>query len=622
MARRVRTDGNPGKNATIGDSPRGDWDPDVAVGPEGNVTVVWDSYDGETFNVLSRRRTADGKWEPIRAVAASESFEGRADVTIDDQGRRWVLWEEGARRWGDTFRGGPVGEWTDVTDRYGPLHRLRELRIARLTNDGQVRRLGEPIPMPAMENARQRENKREGVELLGTYYERGKLTTDRHGRLWVVYRHFYNEQAGVTEDLEHHKERGWRIYARCLEGEGWSELYGFDQHQRDGMQRLSVTPNGDGLAAAWTIGRTDRRNDPQPRGVVLGKLSREAGSAASPELKPAELIETPEPSKPDDEPEKATVAGTTYRLFRGDLHRHTDLSLCFPFYDGSLQDAYRYAIDVAEHDFLGVTDHTRDIARGDALSQLWWRSTKEVTRHRLRGSFFPYFSYERSHKHTDHNVISLRRDMLRNFPPPLPEFWEEISRGDTFTIPHAPVRGQIWQHHDNAKRPLMEVYQGFRDVSSLDGAQRGLSKGYRLGFIASSDHMSTRGSYACVWSPEAGREPIFRAMQARRTFGATDDGIRLVFRTRDRWMGEQLKASHPPRLRVAYDGTAPIESAHIYRGQEKVAYLPVEAGAKSLRTSWRDTAELEPGEHYYFVHVKQRDGAEAWASPIWVKVKE
>ena len=43
-----------------------------------------------------------------------------------------------------------------------------------------------------------------------------------------------------------------------------------------------------------------------------------------------------------------SVAGVNYELYMGDLHRHTDLSLCRVYYDGTLEDAYRYAIEAGE----------------------------------------------------------------------------------------------------------------------------------------------------------------------------------------------------------------------------------------------------------------------------------
>ncbi|MCX7013839.1 MAG: hypothetical protein NTW86_15020, partial [Candidatus Sumerlaeota bacterium] len=301
----------------------------------------------------------------------------------------------------------------------------------------------------------------------------------------------------------------------------------------------------------------------------------------------------------------------------GDLHRHTDLSLCFPFYDGTLEDAYRYAIDVARLDFLGVTDHTRDIAQGDALSQLWWRCVKEVGRHRLIGTFIPYFAWERSNSQTDHNVITLHEDMLRTDATPLPELWKELDH-DTFTIPHNPIGTKCWNYQNDALRPLLEIFQGYRNQVMEKMANVGLQKGYHLGFIASSDHLSTDASFACVWSPRGEREAIFRSMQARRTYGATDK-IRLVFRAGDHWMGEQFDSPEPPEFQIAIDGASEIENVIVTQDGAPVKELPVRANSKTIRATYRPDPNLT-GSHYYYISMTQRDGNQAWSSPIWVNI--
>ena len=598
----------------ISESVRGDWRPDVTVTPDGEVCVAWDSYDGRSFNVLARWRT-EGQWQPITAVAASPAFEGRARVASTGPGQAWVAWEEGGTDWGKPYRA-DAKVWANMTDTYGPLHRFRKLHVGALRSDGRMQRPVAPLPMPNLDKALARENRWKGVDAFGTYYERAALTVDAGGRLWVVYRHVYHPQIGVDIPAEHHIEEGWQVFARCLDGDNWSRLYAMDANQRDGLQRLSVTPCETGLAAAWTTGRTDRRKDPKSRGVAFVAVNHPPGKASSPALMDIEPpLAVPPSIQISDPPATAEVAGQTYHLVRGDLHRHTDLSLCWPFLDGSIDDAYRLAIEVDRMDFLGITDHTRDIAHGNVLSQLWWRCTKEVTRHRLAGKFFPYFSYERSHGATDHNVISLRDDRIRDFPPPLPEFWSELER-DTFTIPHAPVNMKCWDYQDDALRPLLEIYQGCRDISSQPQAKAGLDKGYHLGFIASSDHLSTGASYACVWTPRIGREPIFRSMQARRTFGATDN-IRLVFTSGDHWMGEEFTADEVPRFRIEIDGTAPIEQVTVYDNGFPVRGLEVSKDALSIHTTFRPQGYFG-GSHYIYVHMTQADGNQAWSSPIWV----
>src|SRR5262249_59249733 len=53
---------------------------------------------------------------------------------------------------------------------------------------------------------------------------------------------------------------------------------------------------------------------------------------------------------------RLTVGGRTYKIVRGDLHRHTEISMDGAI-DGSLYDLYRYALNAANLDFIAVTDH-------------------------------------------------------------------------------------------------------------------------------------------------------------------------------------------------------------------------------------------------------------------------
>ena len=613
LARRMDPEGGSSPVEEVASTPRGEWWPSLATWSDGSLCAAWDAYDGQSYNVLSRRRGADGTWAPAVTVASGPAFQGHPELAPGPGGRAWVLWERGADKWGKPHRGMPHQN-PKLSDSYGPLHRFRELHVGVIDRDGTVSRLAEGLPMPSFALAAKRTGRRPDTARMGVFYERGLLTADASGRPWVVYRHYYVPQASLAKGMRSHVEQGWRIFARCLEADGWSKLYAFDIPQRDGMQRLSVAPTADGLAAVWTTGRTDRRKDPLPRGVAFGVLSHPRGKPPAPALKrvaPAAVTAAP-PPKP---PKPATVGGKTYRLFYGDLHRHTDLSLCFPFFDGTVDDAYRYAIDVAGLDFLGITDHTRDINHGNVKSQLWWRCTKEVTRHRLAERFFPMFTYERSMGGTDHNVITLRDDVLRDFTYPLQEFWKELDR-DSFTVPHAPVNVRTWAYQDDDLRPLLEIYQGCRDYDSQKQARVGLDKGYHLGFIASSDHVSTSASYACVWAPKGRLESIFRSMQARRTFGATDK-IRLIFRSGDHWMGEKFTADAMPEFQIEIAGTAALKRLTLYDNGMPVGEMPLGKGATSVNTTYRP-GKYFTGKHYLYIHLVQADGNQAWSSPIWV----
>jgi hypothetical protein len=439
---------------------------------------------------------------------------------------------------------------------------------------------------------------------------------DGLNRPWIAYRHFYVPWIGVT--IATHKQENMRIYARCLQADGWSRLYSFKDGQGDGGQRISVSPDADGVAIAWTVGRTDRRKTKDDHGVAFAEIHLPEAKSALPaqtttralDPKAAVVSVVPRP-RPTTE-----LAGTHYELWYGDLHRHTDISLCFSPVDGTIDDAYRYAIDAAPLDFLGITDHTHDLEMGEPLAHIWWRSRKEVNRHLLGTAFIPFFSYERSRGDTDHNVISLRQDMLRPHTYPLPQFWKELDT-NTFTIPHQPFNLVLWKNKDDAHRPLLEIYQGMRNNIRDSDAQAGLDGGHHFGIIASSDHMSTGASFACVWSDKPTREGIFRSMQARRTFGATAK-IVLKVTAGDHWMGEVFDAKTMPPIQIEAKGSDSITQIEVLvDGKVRKSYPCQGTDQKFV---YEPDGALA-GPHTFWVRLDQADGNHAWASPLWADIR-
>jgi hypothetical protein len=597
----------------ISESEYGDWSPSVAVCGS-RVVTAWGSYDGDSFNVVARVLES-GKWTDILPIANGKAFEGRVQMTPRQDGAAWILWEEGGENWGKSFIG------RKSTDHIGALHRFRKTRLASLSVNNEVTRLDAELPMPSLElSAEYNRNskKNAGARITGVFYELGDLTTDGQGRLWVIYRHYY-----LPYTTAHHIEKGWQVYARCFDGKGWSNLYAFDVMQRDGLQRLDLAGSANGVHVVYTSGRADRKNEEKhdtsnPTGLFLGSLNVEKIEYDSKQYEDvAPLTADAKPATEREAIQPVTVGGSMYKVYYGDLHRHTDLSLCFAYGDGSLEDAYRYGIEAAKLDFLGVTDHLRDLSPGTTTSLVWWRTVKAATRYRLSNTFRSYYSYEKSSSSTDHNVISLRDDMLLAGKS-LQSLWNEMDK-DTIMIPHnsGHIAETVWRIHDDEKRPLMEIYQGYRDEDLYPIAQAGYAKGYHLGLIGSSDHLSTSHSYACVWSADSSKEGIFRSMQVRRTFGATDK-ISLVFKTGNHWMGEIVEASETTEFQFEITGTGKLKEVKFYVGEQAVkTFTPDEV---SFKGSFKP-AQSDKNEEYYAITVEQEDGNMAWSSPIWIRKK-
>jgi hypothetical protein len=324
------------------------------------------------------------------------------------------------------------------------------------------------------------------------------------------------------------------------------------------------------------------------------------------------------------------VGDATYTLLFGDLHRHTDLSLCFPFYDGSLDDAYRYARGPGGLDFVGITDHARDLAQGDVDGAPWRLSLAHARKHHVPGRFAAFFSYERSQGHTDHNVVSLRPDVLRPHRPPLRTFWDEFGPDEVITIPHATAPkpgtrfcGDVWAKRDDERRPIAEVYQGYRDVDSLKELQlKALATGQKLGFIASSDHLATSSAYACVWTEGEGaavidRQPIFDALRARRTYGATAR-IELRVTCGERWMGEDLEGDGPFELTVHARGAGPLERIEFWADGELAMTFGCR-GLEEMDRKWTWPGPKDDAHGWLVVRVLQTDGSQAWSSPFFAR---
>ena len=193
----------------------------------------------------------------------------------------------------------------------------------------------------------------------------------------------------------------------------------------------------------------------------------------------------------------------------------------------------------------------------------------------MRGKFSPLFGYERSIRwpYGHRNIINLERgapafnktiegNMENPDFPRQPEelrLWEHLRGQEAISIPHtiAAGGGTNFAFSDPAMEPLLEIYQGCRMSYEADGAPRvnsadrfadgfaqsALAKGYKIGFIASSDHRSTHISYAAVYAEEPTREGIFRALQQRHAYAATDN-IVVDVRIGDAIMG-RLDADNP-----------------------------------------------------------------------------
>jgi len=599
----------------------------------GDLFLAWDEFlgGGDGFDVRCVR-VQGGEVGPVRTLAGGPAFQARPSAAFvpgdGGAGGLWVAWEEGPEVWGETYRS--VDRlWNNVTDASGPLHSWRTVRMARVDGES-VREVA--VPMPALAAAASDEARREGAARVGVYYERPEITA-HGGALVLALRHCLQVQAPLRAPTRTHVESGFTVDVRGLDAEGFTAAARLDARQRDGAQRVRFAREGDALVLHAEVGRADRRPGQGALRVVTADLTDVGRTEARVALEwsePRSLTPATTEPRPERTRRIQVADDRPFTLLFGDLHRHTDLSLCFPFYDGSLDDAYRYARGPAGLDFVAITDHARDLDRGDVSGVPWQRSLEAVEQSHRPGEFVAFYSYERSQAQTDHNVISLTPDVLAPHTPPLRDFWSEIDPSETITIPHATSHvngkrfcGDVWTKNDPERRPLAEVYQSYRDVDSLEELRtKALATDQMLGFIASSDHLSTSGAYACVWAEGAGaealeRRPIFDALRARRTYGATARIELAVMTSGGAWMGEQVEAGAAHDIVVTATAPSPLTRVEFWTRAGLAHVLERDAlAAETLQWSWDPE-----GDDECVVVVHTEAGERAWASPFFARAR-
>ncbi len=624
----------------VSDSLANDWQPAIAADGAGRVYVAWDTYDQGNYDVRMRS-WADGHWGAAMAVASTPRFEAHVSLACDKENRLWAAWNESGTNWGkDT---GFL-----VKQQGTRLYQWRTMSVAvwdgaKWSNPAADVNTSLPQDMP-------------GYDIQG-YNDFPTLQRAADGRMWLFFRHRLLRIRNVPSDTPAHRA-GWEIFGTAYEGKSWSEPLqlpvSVDRMDTKGGFASDAEGN---IWAAWA---TDNRDFEeflfQHTDVFAGKIpaGRPAPAASLEPRLFEKLLSTA--MDPEEHRNLAAIhgyeirdAGKTYRIYRGDTHRHSEFSMDGNN-DGSLNQSYRYAIDAAQLDFLAHTDHNGD--GGPDVPYISWLLQQMSDLMNLPGTFTPFYSYERSvvYPNGHRNILFAQRG-VPTLPIPQSEqqgqtgsaaLYEYLKKYNGIAIPHTSATGMgtDWRDNNQELEPLVEIYQGDRVSAEYEGAPKAAyegnpasqiggfkpkgyvwnawAKGYKIGTEAASDHLSTHISYACILSPDGTRTGLLDSMRARHSYGATDNIVldyRLVTQSGKEYLqGDIVPVSGPFKLTVHVAGTQPIRQIDIVCNNKFVfTQQPMQ---RDVNLTFTNT---EQGARYYYVRVIQVDDNMAWSSPIWVQ---
>ncbi len=614
------------KARVISDSPANDWSPAIVADAKGNVFAAWDTYDKGNYDV--RLRLVGKEADPI-AIAGSARFEARCSLACDPQDRIWIAYEEGDEQWGKDYSS-TTPERVPVENKGFALYVNRTLRVKCLENGRLMQ------PEGSLEDA------------FGNRLSQGKsvprIASDPSGGIWLLFRH-HPQPNGAGEV--------WHGYATHHDGKAWS----IPRHLIDSAglidNRPALVPLEQGLLIVHS---TDQRLNANNRGqfdLFASFLKPDSREVQAPKLvadtpAPEPKLSTVHPNEAEDiarmRAYRIESGGKTLRLLRGEFHRHTEVS-SHRDQDGLLEDTWRYALDAADHDWMGNGDHHN----GYGYEYMWWFIQKMTDLHLNAPRFVSAVTYERSAVYPNgHRNVILPKRGIRPLPfgdlsgtpeegtPDTKNLYVYLKHFGGICASHtsATNMGTDWRDNDPEVEPVVEIYQGHRHNYEHFGAPRSpteatqiggyqpagfvwnaLQKGYRLGFQSSSDHVSTHWSYAVVLAEDVSRQGIIDAFKKRHSYAATDNII-LDVRSGEHLMGDVFTTDKAPTLRIVAQGTTPIAKLDIIR-DNKYAFS-TEPKQVQIQFQYTDD-DAKPGEsHYYYVRVTQEDGNLAWASPMWI----
>ena len=639
----ARFDGSWQDAVLVSDSEANDWAPDIAAAPDGSVWVAWDSYARGSYGVYLRRLSPD-RLDPVVELPSDPNRAIEPSIAVDSGSRVWLAWAEAGPNWGK--------DWGVIGRPGTQIRATSEVRLARYSNgrwSEPVRSLKESIPA-----------------WMSDMHEYPTLFVAETGVPYLFFRKMMPRLPVAEHELQvkfGSDERRLQPWYDTIRGMSEIRVSGFDGSRwlptRDvplsaggAYAQLALAPAPGGVEAFWP---SDGRSfeDPHVRSSQLryARFELDAGYAVEERVRPlATTVGEFVDAAPTEAADLARVRAARWegkeplRLYRGDLHRHTDLSADSQK-DGDLLFQYRYALDAGALDFLAVTDHS-GAERLNYYKYQWWRTRQVATMFNQPGRFATFFGYERTvtfpggHR----NVISTRREMQ---PVPISdeeftgnESWTErlypsLLRHGDIAIAHTTAGGggTDWRDNDPRAEPVVEVFQALRGSYEEENSPARANtnqpagfvwsawkKGWRIGLLSNSDHESTHQSYACVWAPELTNTAILDAIKQRRSYAATDN-IVLRFEARlDRGsplkMGGETEATESPELVFRATGTAPVASLEIIRNGEVV--YSARPSTSRVSVSFRDESAPRQGVAHYHARLVQDDGQIAWSTPIWV----
>ncbi|MCH5376133.1 MAG: CehA/McbA family metallohydrolase [Planctomycetes bacterium] len=603
-------DGRPGAAQAVSADDCSSYDPAVAALPDGNVAVAWHSFREGNYDIYLRRASAAGRWQAEQRLTRAPGVDRHAVLAAHGE-ELWLAYEHAV-----------------VDAYYVGRSNARQLLVAQVAADGLT------APQGLAESP------------LAGRCEAAAMCFDRSGRLWV---------SMLKPRLP---RSGWDTYLTCFDGRRWQRAQpvslqkGMDRRPSvawiDGHVVLAF--QGDSMPTSWNdvdltptaksniyLASVDATALPEAAAIRCEPLTEPGDAFEAAQLRLARGEDASTPS--------ISYQGRKLNLYYGDLHQHSDVSVCNRLGDQSIEEDYQFSRDINRLNFACSTDH------GYNINHYLWSYTSKMApvNHDADRyltflaeewtSTFEEYSAEHPYGFYGHRNLILgdtyfpRWFNARNRQTPA-QVWEDLRKldADFIHIPHQLAdTGNVptdWNFTDEQAQPVAEIFQ-VRGSYEYKGTPReagrttppgyflqdAWARGIVIGVIASPDHGGGYGK-ACVFAPELSRPAILEALRQRHCFGTTAARVFLDVRVNDHLMGEKVTeaAGGPVTVQISARCPGDIDRIEICRNNRFIYTHQPEGREAELKYVDMDPEE---GRSYYYVRVIQKDEEIAWSSPVW-----
>jgi hypothetical protein len=318
---------------------------------------------------------------------------------------------------------------------------------------------------------------------------------------------------------------------------------------------------------------------------------------------------------------------TASNHYLGDLHSHTSYS------DGAETpaDAFTYARDTANIDFLVITDHSNSIDLTE-----WADTQAQANNYTQNGSFVGLAGFEWTHTSQGHiNVYNTSTYVSRDDPnyDTLSEFYAWLkTQPDAIAQFNHPFTLQdfdsfAYNPDVDQKITMQEVGNGAPPYSYArleESYIYSLDKGWHVGATNNQDNHSANWGYppnnlTGIVANSLTQEDVLAAMKAMRTYGTEDRNLQLSFLANGYWMGSTIPSVEGDTIifhveLLDPDSADSITTVQIITTGGKILASTMPG---SNNVNWDYSFTNPGGGNWYYLKAIEADGDMAISSPIW-----